>query len=100
MIKSYAGRTHYVYTGVTILYKKKQITKEESFVEKTEVTVADMTNCEIHAYIDTGEPMDKAGAYGIQGYFCKFVPKINGDFYTVMGLPIARTYKCIKEMTR
>ena len=100
MIKSYAGRTHYVYTGVTVLYKKKQITEEESFVEKTEVTVADMTNCEIHAYVDTGEPMDKAGAYGIQGYFCKYIPKINGDFYTVMGLPIARTYKCIKEMTK
>ena len=100
MIRSYAGKTHLVYTGVTLLYKKKSGTIERNFVDKAEVSVDNMTNCEIHAYVDTGEPMDKAGAYGIQGAFCKYIPKINGDFYTVMGLPIAKTYRCIKEMTR
>ncbi len=100
MIKSYAGRTHFVYTGVTVLYKKKSGIAESVFADKAEVSVDNMTNCEIHAYIDTGEPMDKAGAYGIQGAFCKYIPRINGDFYTVMGLPIAKTYRYIKEMTK
>ena len=100
MISSYSGRTHYVYTGVTIIYKRKEKDEEYSFVDKAAVTVSEMTNCEIKAYVETGEPMDKAGAYGIQGAFCKYIPKINGDFYTVMGLPIARTYRAIKEMTR
>lgn len=100
MIRSYAGKEHYVYTGVTIIYKRKEKDEEYSFVDKAAVTVSEMTNCEIKAYVETGEPMDKAGAYGIQGAFCKYIPKINGDFYTVMGLPIARTYRAIKEMTR
>ncbi len=100
MIRSYAGKEHYVYTGVTIIYKRKDKDEEYSFVDKASVTVSEMTNCEIKAYVETGEPMDKAGAYGIQGAFCKYIPKINGDFYTVMGLPIARTYRAIKEMTR
>ncbi|MDO4939881.1 MAG: Maf family protein [Lachnospiraceae bacterium] len=100
MIRSYAGKTHTVYTGVTVIYKKKSGTTERTFADKAEVTVDEMTNCEIKAYVETGEPMDKAGAYGIQGAFCKYIPRINGDFYTVMGLPIARTYRCIKEMTR
>lgn len=100
MIKSYAGMTHTVYTGVTIIYMKKSGNVEETFVDKTEVTVSEMTNCEIKAYVETGEPMDKAGAYGIQGAFCKYIPKINGDFYTVMGLPIAKTFRKIKEMTK
>lgn len=100
MIKSFAGKTHTVYTGVTIIYKKKSGEKEESFVDKADVTVSEMTNCEIKEYVETGEPMDKAGAYGIQGAFCKYIPKINGDFYTVMGLPMAKTFRKIKEMTR
>lgn len=100
MIRSYAGKTHTVYTGVTVIYKKKSGDAEKTFADKAEVTVDEMTNCEIKAYVETGEPMDKAGAYGIQGAFCKYIPKINGDFYTVMGLPISKTYRCIKEMTR
>lgn len=100
MIRTYAGKEHYVYTGVTIIYKRKEKDEEYSFVDKAAVTVSEMTNCEIKDYVETGEPMDKAGAYGIQGAFCKYIPKINGDFYTVMGLPIARTYRAIKEMTR
>ena len=100
MIRSIAGRTHNVYTGVTIIYKTKTGTKEKTFVDKAVVSVAEMTNCEIKEYVNTGEPMDKAGAYGIQGAFGKYIPKINGDFYTVMGLPMAKTYKTIKEMTK
>jgi len=99
MIRSLSGRDHDVYTGVTIIYKKKSGNKIKTFVDRTSVTVSEMTNCQIHAYVDSGEPMDKAGAYGIQGSFGKFIPKINGDFYTVMGLPMARTYEAIRELT-
>jgi len=99
MIRSLSGRDHDVYTGVTLIYKKKSGNKIISFVDRTSVTVSPMTNCQIHAYVDTGEPMDKAGGYGIQGSFGKFIPSIKGDYYSVMGLPMAKTYEAIRELT-
>lgn len=84
MISKLQGRTHNVYTAVYI--KSKDY--EDSFVEKTEVTVSNMTEEEIENYISSNEPYDKAGGYAIQGLFSQYINGINGDFYNVMGLPI------------
>lgn len=93
MLQSLSGRTHAVYTGVTFI----QGMREYSFHEKTEVCVYPMTEEEIRTYIAGGECMDKAGAYGIQGSFAAYVQGINGDYYTVMGLPIGRVYQELKK---
>lgn len=86
IIKSLSGDVHQVYTGVSICTDERCV----SFCEKTDVEVYDMTDEEIYMYIDTGEPMDKAGAYGIQGRFAAYVKGIRGDYNNVVGLPIAR----------
>ncbi len=82
-----SGKTHEVYTGVSIVHNKKY----HSFYEKTSVTFYPLTQKEIEEYVSTKEPMDKAGAYGIQGFGALLVKEIKGDYYTVVGLPIART---------
>ena len=88
VIKKLAGGVHQVYTGVTFIHNDGYI----SFSEKTDVSVYDMSDEEIYKYIETKEPMDKAGAYGIQGAFAAYVKKINGDYNNVVGLPVARLY--------
>ena len=93
MIESLAGKEHFVYTGVTILTPKKQI----CFAEAVKVSVYEMSAEEIKRYIATGEPMDKAGAYGIQGRFAAFVKGISGDYNAVVGLPVARVYQELKN---
>lgn len=92
MIESLAGKEHFVYTGVTILTPKKQI----CFAEAVTVSLYEMSAEEIKSYIATGEPMDKAGAYGIQGRFAAFVKGISGDYNAVVGLPVARVYQELK----
>ena len=86
ILKSLEGQIHKVYTGVTICSAHKNV----SFYEKTDVWVYDMTDEEIRDYISTGEPMDKAGAYGIQGKFAAYIKGIEGDYNNVVGLPVAR----------
>ena len=86
MIRQIQGHVHQVYTGVTICSAHKNV----SFYEKTDVWVYDMTDEEIRDYISTGEPMDKAGAYGIQGKFAAYIKGIEGDYNNVVGLPVAR----------
>lgn len=93
MINILQGTTHSVYTAVYI----QSVFKNECFVEKTEVEIAHMTNEEIEEYISSEEPYDKAGAYAIQGNFSKYIKRINGDYYNVMGLPIHRVYEALKE---
>lgn len=93
MLKTLSGETHTVYTGVTVAHKNRF----ETFSEKTLVTFYDLSDDEINRYIDTGEPFDKAGAYGIQGYGCILVKEIHGDYFNVMGLPIARLSRILKE---
>lgn len=93
MLKKLSGKTHKVITGVCIVNKYKEI----CFSKSTTVTFYPLTLSEIREYIASGEPMDKAGAYGIQGRGARFVKKIDGDFYTVMGLPCAEVYRCLKE---
>ncbi len=95
MLKSLSGRTHLVYTGVCLV--KGNVRR--SFFERSSVTFYPLSDDEINAYVATGEPMDKAGAYGIQGRGCLLVKEISGDFYNVMGLPAARTYREIKNMS-
>ncbi len=100
MLNMLSGSSHEVYTGVTILYKDGSGQKcRLSFSEKTTVHVATMTNTEIDEYIATGEPSDKAGAYGIQGSFAKFIKGIEGDYNNVVGLPVAALYARLKEIS-
>lgn len=94
------GKTHQVYTGVTLLYTPKGETacKKLTFLEKTDVTMYPMTEQEILEYIATGEPMDKAGAYGIQGRCAAYVRGICGDYNNVVGLPVSRLYQELKRI--
>ncbi|MCM3599353.1 Maf family protein [Robertmurraya korlensis] len=86
MLRKLSGLTHSVYTGVAIVSAARTTT----FFEKTDVTFWELTDEEIHSYISTGEPFDKAGSYGIQGFGSTLVKRISGDYFTVVGLPIAR----------
>jgi len=86
MLRFLSGRTHTVYTGVTVRQGERELTQHEA----TDVVFRTLTEAEIAAYLSTGEPMDKAGAYGIQGRGCVLVEGIRGDYYNVMGLPVCR----------
>lgn len=99
MISSLEGRSHQVTTGVTLLWvnEKGMVERNESFSETTRVNVVSMADNEINEYLDTDEPYDKAGAYGIQGKFGKFIKSIEGDYYNVVGLPVQKLYKKIKD---
>ena len=92
MIRQIQGRSHEVYTGVTLIYKKAEGSQGITFAEKTEVLVYPMTEEEISAYAETEEPMDKAGAYGIQGLFAAYIEGIHGDYANVVGLPVGRVW--------
>lgn len=94
MLRSLSGREHTVYTGVSLIAKGCE---PRNFCESTKVWFMDMTDDMIAAYIKTGEPMDKAGAYGIQGKGGVFVRKIDGCFFAVMGLPM---HAVAREITR
>lgn len=93
MLKMLSGKTHAVVTGCAIIYGNKKYT----FSEKTDVEFYELTDEEISDYISSGEPMDKAGAYGIQELGSRLVKKINGDFFTVMGLPVASLHRKLKS---
>ncbi|MGN0507379.1 MAG: Maf family protein [Lachnospiraceae bacterium] len=98
MISSFAGETHEVYTGVCMIIKEEDGTKKTlSFAETTGVTVYPMTTGEIETYVDSGEPMDKAGAYAVQGLFAPYIKSISGDYYNIVGFPIAGIYQRLKE---
>jgi len=94
MISMLSGNTHHVITGVSIINSENQVT----FYEKTEVTFWPLSEDEIKSYIQTGEPYDKAGSYGIQGLGSLFVKEIKGDYFNVVGLPIARLYRELKKL--
>lgn len=91
MLQALSGREHTVYTGVAVLSPQG----EEVFSEGTAVRFLPLSQEEIEAYVATGEPMDKAGAYGIQGKGALLVEGITGDFYNVMGLPVCRLGKAL-----
>jgi septum formation protein len=94
MLLKLSGREHYVLTGVTIIKDKQMV----SFYEKTLIEFWSLTHDEIWNYIQSGEPMDKAGAYGIQGLGAYLVKRMNGDYYTVVGLPVARLMRELQKL--
>ena len=93
MLTALQGRSHEVYTGVTLYSQSETVT----FFECTQVEFYPMTEVEISEYIDSKEPMDKAGAYGIQGLGARFVKGIRGDYNNVVGLPVGRLYQEMKS---
>ena len=96
MISLLSGKVHQVYTGVTISLNGKV----KTFSEKTDVEFFNLTEDEIEEYISSSEPYDKAGAYGIQGKAGLLVKRINGDYYNVVGFPIARLKREIEEFIK
>lgn len=101
MLRELSGRVHTVATGVCIITgvgNTDTSFKLRSFVDTCEVEFYELSDADIEAYVATGEPMDKAGAYGIQGTGRLLVKNIKGDYYTVVGLPVARTLKTLDEM--
>lgn len=95
MLERLSGIMHKVYTGVAIVDVKSAT--EEVFVQKTNVYMKSISQEEITAYVLTGEPLDKAGSYGIQGKGGVFIEKIEGDYFSVMGLPISKLYESLKK---
>jgi len=105
MLRLLSGRTHEVITAVCVMGPKanppagakNDATLGDTRSETTVVTMSAITDDEIRAYIATGEPMDKAGAYAIQGIASRWIPRIEGDYSNVVGLPIALVYRMLKE---
>lgn len=93
MLTMLQGRGHEVYTGVTIIYEENGERKTLTFHEKTIVHFYPMTDAQIREYVATGDPMDKAGAYGIQGFCARYIRGIEGDYNNVVGLPVGRVYQ-------
>ena len=93
MLSALSGRTHQVMTGVTVLKGSRSLTHTEI----TEVYFRTLSQEEIDRYVESGEPMDKAGSYGIQGGASLFVEKLHGDYYNVMGLPVCRLWLMLED---
>ena len=94
MLALLSGRDHQVMTGMTVLRGKTAITT----TEVTDIHFRQLSQREIDAYVASGEPMDKAGAYGIQGGAALFAEKMVGDYYNVMGLPVCKLWKALREI--
>jgi septum formation protein len=104
MLQLLSGKTHQVITGVCLMGQtlktenaKLRAGFEDARSETTLVTVTKLADADIHSYIASGEPMDKAGAYAIQGMASRWIPRIEGDYSNVVGLPIALVYRMLKE---
>ncbi|MGM0900237.1 MAG: Maf family protein [Bacillota bacterium] len=93
MLKKLSGQTHSVFTGVSIISPEREI----QFYEKTDVVFWELSHEEMDAYISSGEPFDKAGGYGIQGFGSFLVREIKGDYFSVVGLPVARTVRELRH---
>ena len=93
MLRMLQGRAHEVYTGVTVLYEENGEKKALTFHEKTTVHFCPMTEAQIREYVATGDPLDKAGSYGIQGICARYIRGIEGDYNNVVGLPAGRVYQ-------
>jgi len=102
MLRMLSGRVHRVITGVCLVKPGARgqgpgANKSETASETTLVTVSELSDDEIRDYIATGEPMDKAGAYAIQGIASRWIPRIEGDYSNVVGLPVALVYRMLRE---
>ena len=99
MLTMLSGKTHSVYTGVTFVFIDKEgRTGEHCFFEKTDVCMYPLKEEEIDRYIQSGDPMDKAGSYGIQGRFAIHIKELRGDYNNVVGLPVARLYQELQKL--
>jgi len=105
MLSMLSGRTHCVLTGVCVINpapnqlptENRDLRREAVYSERTLVTFEKLTPQEIELYVSTGEPMDKAGAYGIQGIASRWISRIEGDYFNVVGLPVALVYRMLRE---
>lgn len=98
MLRLLSGRTHAVYTGVTLLFRREAgEVSRKTFHERTEVSFYEMSDEEILSYVETRDCMDKAGAYGIQGFCARYIKGIRGDYSNVVGLPVGRLYQEAKR---
>jgi septum formation protein len=103
MLRLLSGRTHQVITGVCLVgalrteNQKLETGFEDTRSESTLVSMTTLTDEDIHSYIASGEPMDKAGAYAIQGMASRWIPRIDGDYFNVVGLPVALVHRMLKE---
>ena len=98
MLRALSGCTHHVSTGVACAALVEGELRTTSFVERTAVTFHELTDAQIAAYVATGEPLDKAGAYGIQGEGRLLVSRIEGDYFNVVGLPVSRTVRELGQL--
>ena len=94
MLRKLSGRVHEVLTGVAVATRNGV----SSAIETTKVTFSEVPETDLDLYCATAEPLDKAGAYGIQGYAARWIPRIDGDYFNVMGLPIARVVRMIEAL--
>ena len=96
MLSMLADRTHQVYTGVSLIINNNGKVKTKTFYEKTDVTFYPIYKEDLRRYVESGDPLDKAGSYGIQGDFSIHIKEIHGDYNNVVGLPIGRLYQELK----
>lgn len=94
MLRALSGRAHHVHTGIALLSPRG----DRTHLETTTVAFSAIDDAELQHYLDSGEPYDKAGAYGIQGYAARWIPRIDGDYFNVMGLPLAATVRLLREL--
>ena len=94
MLKALSGKMHMVYTGIAMIYGDEIIT----VAEKTAVFFRELSEAEIKEYVQTGDPLDKAGAYGVQGRGAVFIERLEGDFFNVMGLPVCRLIMMLRGL--
>ena len=94
MLQSLSGQTHEVLTGVAVVAEGA----ERVHVETTRVEFAEIGAEELEAYLDSGDALDKAGAYGIQGFAARWIPRIEGDYFNVVGLPVAATVRLLRGL--
>lgn len=98
MLRMLSGHTHSVFTGVAaVVLADREVEQVLTFYEETKVAMYPMSERQISAYIETGEPMDKAGAYAIQGKCAIYIEKIEGDYNNVVGLPVAAVYQKLEK---
>ena len=97
MLNNLQGETHTVYTGLVIMIENDDGVKEYKEAIKTDVTINSMTEEEIEDYVDFEEPYDKAGAYAIQSSFTRYISDVEGNYMSVIGLPVDRVYEILKE---
>ena len=98
MLSMLRGRSHQVFTGVTVMSREGENVQTLTFHESSQVSFYPMSDREIQDYVHSGEPMDKAGAYGIQGYGALLIEGIWGDYYNVMGLPVCRLGRMLAQV--